>query len=829
MFQNIAREFEEENSYEDVKSNKKENRKELLKKIFCKKMIILYIISFMVSFSSISGEVKLAPFGIAMLASILSNCIPIGIIGFVISIGTFVAFGGSNTLTFLLMAFILLVSILIKRPKFEDESNEKRKLGTRVILSTFIVNIIPMFFKSEYIVYDFLQGILFSVAAYIFYKIFTNGITVISEIGEEKAYSIEEVMGAALLLAVAFASISNIYIFGFSLRNILCILIVMVMGWKSGILVGATTGIAIGTVLGVIGNGDIELVASFALSGMIAGIFSKLGKIGVIAGFVLGNIALTYVANGNTVSIIPFQEILIASLGLLAIPKNIKINIKDLYNDYKLLPETTGRTLEENKETIYKLNSMSETISQMAKSYEEAAATIVDEEELLKQEKENQKIFERELQFNLEGLEDNILFDDLYSPEDDRVSDIFEVLLEKERIEKQDILDIFEKYHSYIILNENTEAQIKEIVKVINDAYKVSKINFIWKKKLDENKKVVSNQLEEVSKAIGKLAQDIEGENSDDFLNEKEQIRILLEQKEIEIKDIKIKQEKTGRKIVTIYTDCCENVENPTCDVKKMAKVISKVMNENMVIQSQECGTRAKKDICTFVYMSEDNLNIQIGVAKTTKQDSNISGDTSVQTKLEDGKYLLAISDGMGSGRKAKKSSKVVISMLENLITSGFDKDTSLKLINSTLNLSSDEDMYATLDMAVLDLYSQNLEFIKNGACPTYVKSRREVQILKSVSLPTGIINDIDLVVYEKDLKDGDIIVMCSDGIIESCTEYTNKALWLKFLLEEIQTDDVQKIADIILKEAVDNNYGLPKDDMTVMVAKVTQKPKNKT
>ena len=65
---------------------------------------------------------------------------------------------------------------------------------------------------------------------------------------------------------------------------------------------------------------------------------------------------------------------------------------------------------------------------------------------------------------------------------------------------------------------------------------------------------------------------------------------------------------------------------------------------------------------------------------------------------------------------------------------------------------------------------------------------------------------------------------MCSDGIIDSTQEYTNKELWVKFLLEEIETDDAQKIADIILQEAIDNNYGKPKDDMTVIVAKVNKK-----
>ena len=77
------------------------------------------------------------------------------------------------------------------------------------------------------------------------------------------------------------------------------------------------------------------------------------------------------------------------------------------------------------------------------------------------------------------------------------------------------------------------------------------------------------------------------------------------------------------------------------------------------------------------------------------------------------------------------------------------------------------------------------------------------------------------LIVYDKDLQEDDILVMCSDGIIDSTHEFTNKELWLKFLLEEIETDDCQKIADIILHEAIDNNYGKAKDDMTVIVVKV--------
>ena len=571
------------------------------------------------------------------------------------------------------------------------------------------------------------------------------------------------------------------------------------------------------------------MVASYAIAGMLAGLFNKFGKIGVIVGFILGNVLLTYVANGNVVPIILFREILIASIALLAIPKNVGIEIEDLFGKEKLLPETTGRSLEENKETIYKLNNISETISEMAKSYKEAAATIVDDEELEKQEEYNKNIFVNELKNSLDGLEENIIYDDIYNDEDIQ-KDIYKCLLEKEIITKKDLLNIFALHNNYIVgsniddNNKSLEKDLSRIIKSINYAYRISNLNFIWKKKVDESKKNVSTQLEGVSEAISNLAEEISPRQVEKFVAEKEKIKIFLKQKEIDIKDISIKQEETGRYSVTLYTGVCENVDGTQCNIKKIAQILSKVLNSDMVLQKQECGLRLNKENCMYTYISKDKYGLQVGIAKSTKKGSPVSGDTSIQTKLDDGKYLLALSDGLGSGPEARKSSKIAIKMLERLLTSGFEKDTSIKLINSTLSANTEEDMYATLDIQILDLYSGNIEFIKNGACPTYIKRDNEVQILKSESLPTGILEDIDLEVYDKDLEDGDIIVMCSDGILDSNTEYLNKELWVKYLLEDIQTDDVQKIADIIVNEARDNDYGSEKDDMTVIVAKVKKR-----
>ena len=831
MFQNIAKESDEnQNLYEDVELNKREKIRDILKKCCSKQMIILYIVSFLLSMVSFKTNRELAPFGIAILVATLSNCIPIGIVSIFVIIGSAISFGSQGALNVLLTLLLVFFSILLKLPKFDEEANEKRKLGLRIFISTLIVQMAQILFK-EVMVYDIIYGFIYSISTYIFYKIFVNSINVVSNLGEKRAYSIEEIMGASLIFAIAACSVKDVSIMGYSIKNILCILIVLIMGWKNGVLIGATAGITIGSVIGIIGDSEPIIIATYALSGMVAGIFNKLGKIGVIVGFILGNVLLSYVLDGNTVQIIAYQEILIAALGLLAVPKGMKINIEDLDKAPKLLPETTGRTLEENKEAAFKLNSISETIFEMAKTYKEAAATIVDEEDLKRQEQDNFVIFERELENELDGMEQNILFEDMYNPQDNILKEIFEILLENEKITRRELLDTLATHGNYIVgyereyITDSVEQDISQIIKVINYSYKVSKINFIWKKKLDENKKAVSSQLEEVSKAIESLAKEMENKQKEEaYKQEIEEIKILMKEKEMPIEDVRIKKELSGRTQVTLYTNPCENVEKPMCNTKKIGKILEKVFNENMVLQKQQCSLRENAPQCKYKYLSEDKQTLQIGIAKTTKTESSISGDTLLQTKLEDAKFLIAVSDGMGSGKEAKKASKTAITMLEKLLTSGFDKDTSLRMINSCLATIGKEDMYATLDVAVLDLYAKKLEFIKNGACPTYVKHGRNVEVLKTLSLPTGILTDVDLVVNDKELQEGDILVMCTDGILESSEEYTNKELWLKFLLEDIETEDPQKIADIILQEAVDNNYGMPKDDMSVIAIKINKK-----
>ena len=188
---------------------------------------------------------------------------------------------------------------------------------------------------------------------------------------------------------------------------------------------------------------------------------NKLGKIGVIVGFCLGNAILTYVANGNTIAVITIREILIASLGLLLLPKNVNIDIADIVGKTKLLP-VTGGVLEGDTKTVEKLNTVSETISEIAKSYQEVAATTAETEEELQEDAK--KYFKEELLNNLEDFSDNLLYEDFVDMEDELLDSIYDVLEKDEEIDKDKLLKLLEDNNNYIIGldNEGTKKTIEE-------------------------------------------------------------------------------------------------------------------------------------------------------------------------------------------------------------------------------------------------------------------------------------------------------------------------------------------------------------------------------
>lgn len=807
MFQNVL-EANNVNTKEEIKKGTK-----ILSNVLSKKYILLYIVTLMIS--TIGMGQDMSPFSIAIVTAIIANEIPVIAILLFALIGNIIGCSAGSIPSYLITMLIFFASFFAAQPKYnEDSRNEKIKLGKRVFFSTLIVGIVKTLLAGA-MIYDVLVTITVSIITVIFYKIFTNAIIVITEFGEKRAFTLEEVMGTSLLIAISVCALSGLTIFGYSITNILSIFIVLLLGWKNGMLVGATGGITIGVALGIIAGNDPITIAAYAISGLVAGILNKFGKIGVIVGFILGDIVLTYVSNGGVENLIIFQEILIAGLGLLAVPKSITIDIENIIGSDKFLPVGETRRLNRSKETIEKLNNVSNAVKDIADTY-----TNIDEKDI---REKNKQTFITELLNYTENMEDNIIYDEISKVDGPIVDDIFNELLENQFIKEDDLLRIFAKNNNYIVGFQDDEKSVKNDVErmtqAINSAYRVSKISFVWKARLQEEKSNIEKQLKSVSKAISNIAEDmkVEIKNDNFYSDEKEQISLLLKQKEILVEEISINKKDDNRFIVELYIEQTEKE-----DVREIIlNILNKVLKEEMTVSEEKTieSERCEKFVC----ISSDKFLIEIGQANSIKDGNSVSGDSILKVKLKDGKYLLAISDGMGSGPEARKSSQIVTKILKRLLDSGFEKESSIDLINSNL-LNVGEDIFATLDIAIVDLYKGNIEMIKSGCCPTYIKNKKKVQVIKSLALPAGVISNVSKEVFDKDIEDGDIMVMCSDGILDSNIEYKNKELWIKYLLEDIEVSNSQKIADILLREAVDNSYGKVKDDMSIIVCKLIKK-----
>lgn len=810
MFQNISE------STINIENNENERKKiiTLFSNVFSKKNIVIYVVSFLLSLVGLDGDFSI--FSISILGACFASSVPaLGII-IVSFIGNLIKYGVSGALGFFLTALVLVATLFIIKPLYnEKERNEKIKIGKNVFIACILIQIIKFAF-SGFTIYDVLSGFSTSILALVFYKIFVNSIAVLEDFTSKKAFSIEELIGASLLLAISVGAFGDISILGINIKNVLSILIVMILGWKNGILIGTTSGVTIGVTLGIITGSEPIMIAAYAISGMTAGIMSRFGKIGVVVGFALGNVVLAYVSNGYTVELIHFKEILVASIGLLAIPANFQIDIEEFIGNTKFLPVIPGRTLNKSKEMAQNLSQVSEAIQEMATTYKQAEPML---EKSTTEKNANKQIFIAELLNNLEPYRENMLYDDIANVDGKIIDEIFEFLLDKQEIDRAALLNIFAKCNSFIVETDDAnissymEENIAQIVRTINISYKISKSDFIWRKKVEENKKTMGKQLNEVSKAIQKMAENIEQDLQNDaqYSKEKSEIIELLKQKSINIEDITIKNE--NRYVLEVYL---EEILEPS-KIQSIEKILTQVFQEK-IVENEEASIGKK--IC---FISDDKFDMAIGTSEMTKSKSEESGDSILNIRLKDGKYLIALSDGMGTGVQAKQSSEKALRMLENLLLSGFDKKISLDLINTSL-MNQNIEMFATLDIAIVDLYKGNIEFIKSGACPTYIKNKKSVQIVKSNSLPTGIVGENNLQTFDKDISSGDIMLMCSDGILDANIEYKNKELWLKYVLEDIETTNTKKIADLILNEAVDNNFGVVKDDMSLIVCKFKEK-----
>ncbi|MDY0410013.1 SpoIIE family protein phosphatase [Virgibacillus soli] len=175
----------------------------------------------------------------------------------------------------------------------------------------------------------------------------------------------------------------------------------------------------------------------------------------------------------------------------------------------------------------------------------------------------------------------------------------------------------------------------------------------------------------------------------------------------------------------------------------------------------------------------------------------------------------------MGNGARAHEESGETLRLLQQILQIGIPEKVAIKTINSILALRTTDEMFATLDLAIINLHNAFVRFLKIGSTPSFIKRGNQLIKIEAGNLPMGIIQEFDVDIVGEQLASGDILIMMSDGIFDGPKHIENKDQWLKRKIAEMETNDPQEIADLLLEEVVRTQAGKIEDDMTVLVAKV--------
>lgn len=244
-------------------------------------------------------------------------------------------------------------------------------------------------------------------------------------------------------------------------------------------------------------------------------------------------------------------------------------------------------------------------------------------------------------------------------------------------------------------------------------------------------------------------------------------------------------------------------------------------LNDTASVLTEKLSALTDRDLEEPEFFSEDGtvhacwhepyvFEVETGKAVMCGRE-NVSGDSCMHFSDGFGSVYFIIADGMGSGNRASVESSMACSLLSRLIRAGAGENSALRLVNSLLSAKSSDEVFTTVDMLKIDLFSGKASFYKAGAAKSFVKTGGSVSSVECTSFPLGIFPDINVKPVTLRLSDGDSVALFSDGIPESCYPKLRELL----LSDGYSTS---RCADTVIE--LDNDDIFP-DDRTIFVLKL--------
>ncbi|MCQ2478112.1 MAG: SpoIIE family protein phosphatase [Clostridia bacterium] len=722
------------------------------------------------------------PFGIAFVAGCSKLYIYAAAIG--AFAGYFIPAAGSMGFRYI-AALLLVLAIRVLISKKEKFSQNPIVLGLIALLSDTVTLIFTVTGNSMQISEMLAESILCGVGAFFICKAFFafKNIT--------RGLSAEELACFLAVMGIIVMGLGKFSLFGVSIGNTTGLLLILIASKYGGVYAGAVSGITVA--FGSLLSGNFEGGIIFCFSGLMAGVFSSYGKyaqsLSLAACCVLAAVDGSYGENSYVLSI----QSIIAIVVFLILPRSIGIYLGKIFS---MCPKvSTPYSLK--KAVTLRLNLASDALCDVSKTVEQVSDKL-------------SKINKPDFQKTVNSIESKACYGcklRIHCWETKNAQTVDAILKMTDAVKSGE--NEPENFSGEEFLSRCI--RLRNMGSTVLGAYKEYALKTAAQNRIEEVRSVVSDQFAGISEMLKDLSSDLE--NGEKFDNATAiTAASALKNLNIHASECSAVIDKYGRMSLDI----------------RVPKSDGTVLNKMQIMKCLSVACEREFDIPVITLVGNENyigitehpvFKVNLGIGQFAASGGEMCGDA--YSCFYDGKghFILILSDGMGTGGRAAVDGAMASGLMSRLLKAGFGYDCSLRILNSSMVFKSTDESLATVDIASIDLFTGQTEFYKAGAAPSIVRRSGRTGKAESTSLPIGIIKDVAFDKAGIRLKDGDILLLMSDGATACGTD------WIREETEHFEGEDAKDLAEHIAECARRRRDDNHEDDVTVIAAILERLP----
>jgi len=630
-----------------------------IKTLLFEKGWLLYVVGFLLGRAIILSVVS--PFSVAFLATTW----------FIHRKKTFkvmlAIIAGALTLSVTHTVFVVLgLLVFIFLASFFKNINKQQII---VPLFAFVSTVTPRLFiyslESQLSAYEWMLLLVEGILGTVLVLIFMQSMPLLSPKRYKPLLKNEEIVCMIILIASILTGTIGWDIYGASIEQVFSRYFVLILAFVGGAAIGSTVGVVAGLILSLANAANLYQMSLLAFSGLLGGLLKDGKKLGVSIGLLIGTILVGIY--GDVSNLMPsLIESTFAITFFLITPVSWFRKLS------KYIPGTEEYTKEQDQYLKKIRNVTAERVGQFSDVFEALSKSFsmgndyAEIDQYSKHETDYflsniteltcQTCFMKERCWQKE-------FNSTYS----MMAELKEELMKKDQVNR----NLFRQFSNHCVKSRKVIHTMKEEMSFFN-------ANQQLKKQVMESKRLVADQLQGVSKVMDDFAKEILKEREN---HEKQELQILssLDKMGIEIEKLDIFQLDKGNIDIEMTVSFYEYRGE---GAKLIAPVLSDILNE-LVVVKEETISPFPNGYSYLSFSSAKEFVIQTGVANAARGGGIVSGDSYKMLELGTGKYAVAISDGMGNGKRAREESEETLRLLQQILQTGIPEKVAIKSINS--------------------------------------------------------------------------------------------------------------------------------------------------